>query len=91
MPTLIVTIDDAVAGFVPNVPVIPAGQADAVSVTGELKPFAGTTVTVDVPLDPATTAAAALALNVKLGAAVTVNEMAVLAVKVPEVPFTGSV
>ena len=71
---------------------IPTGQPDAASVTAELKPFAGTTVTVDVPLDPAT-AVAAPALNVKLGggAAVTVNEMVVLAVKVPLVPFTVSV
>ena len=84
------TIDEAVAGFVPKAPVIPAGHPDAASVTAELKPFAGTTVTVDVPLDPATDVAA-LALNVKLGAADTVNEMVVLAVKEPEVPFTVSV
>src|SRR5580693_6904746 len=63
-----VTIDDAVAGFVANVPVMPVGQPDAASVTPELNPFAGVTVTVDVPVDP-TFAAAAAALNVKLGGA----------------------
>ena len=66
---------------------IPAGQADATSVTAELKPFKGATVTVDVPLDP-TTDVAAVALSVKLGDGFTVKEMVVLAVKVPLVPFT---
>ena len=88
-PTLIVTIDAAVAGLVPKVPVMPAGQPDAASVTAELKPFKGATVTVDVPLDPKE-AVAAVAVNVKLGAALTVREMVVLADKVPLVPFTVS-
>src|SRR5579862_9809232 len=87
-----VTIDDAVAGFVPNVPVMPAGQPDAASVTAELKPLAGVIVTVDVPVDP-TVAVAAVAPRVKLDcdAALTVSEMVVLADKVPLVPFTVSV
>ena len=52
----------------PNVPVMPAGHPDAANVTAELKPFAGVTVTVDVPVDP-TVAVAALALKVKLDGA----------------------
>ena len=83
-------VDDAVAGFVPNVPVMPAGQPDAASVTAELKPLAGIIVTVDVPVDP-TVAVAAVAPRVKLGAALTVSEMVVLADKAPLVPFTVSV
>jgi hypothetical protein len=66
---LIVTIDDVVAGLVAKVPVMPAGQPDVASVTPELNPFAGVTVTVDVPVDPAVAVAAA-ALNVKLGGAI---------------------
>ena len=57
--------------------------------TAELKPFKGVTVPVDVPLDP-TDAVAAVAVNVKLGTALTVREMIVLADKVPLVPFTVS-
>lgn len=88
---MIVTIEEAVAGFVPNVPVMPRGHPDAVKVTPELKPFAGVTVTVDVPVDPAA-AVAALALKVKLGGcdAFTVSAMAVVVAKVPLVPFTVS-
>ena len=52
--------------MVANVPVMPAGQPDAASVTPELNPFAGVTVTVDVPVEPAVAVAAA-ALSVKLG------------------------
>ena len=89
-PTLMVTIDDAVAGFVPNVPVMPAGQPDAASVAAELKPLTGVIVTVDVPVDP-TAAVAAVAPRVKLDAALTVSEMVVLAAKLPLVPFTVSV
>ena len=85
-----VIVDDAVAGFVPNVPVMPAGQADAASVTAELNPFAGVTVTVDALVDP-TVAVAAVAPRVNLGAALTVSEMLVLADKLPLVPFTVSV
>ena len=89
VPTLIVTTDDAVAGLVPKVAVMPAGQPDAASVTDELKPFAGAMVTVDIPVDP-TFAFAGVAVMVKLGAALTVREMIVLADKVPLVPFTVS-
>ena len=53
-----VTIEEMPAGFVPNAPVIPAGQFDAASVTAELKPLAGVIVTVDVPFDPAVAVAA---------------------------------
>jgi hypothetical protein len=84
---VIVAIEDAVAGLVPNAAVMPDGQFDAASVTGELKPFAGTIVTVDVPVDP-TFALAAVALKVKLGAALTVSEIAVLDVNAPLVPVT---
>ena len=38
-----------------NTPVIPAAFVAAVSVTAELKPFAGVTVTLATPLAPATT------------------------------------
>jgi hypothetical protein len=61
-----VTCDDPVAGFDPKVPVIPAGQAVAARVTGELKPPDPVMVTVDVELDPTLTVAALL-LNLKLG------------------------
>ena len=67
-PTPIVTAEDPVVGFVPKVPAMPAGQPEAVKVTAELNPFKGATVTVDVPLAPAT-AAAAVALRVKPGTA----------------------
>jgi hypothetical protein len=43
--TLMRTDDEAVAGFVLNVPAIPEGQLDAVKVTAELKPFTGAIVT----------------------------------------------
>ena len=72
---------------------MPAGQLDAASVTAqELKPLAGVTETVDVPIDPAL-AVAAVALRLKLGctAAFTVSAMLVLADKTPLVPVTGSV
>src|SRR5450432_1154954 len=85
-----VTSDDAVGGFVPNVPVIPVGQLDAARVTAELKPLAGIIVTVDVPVDP-TIAVAAVAPIVKLGAALRVSERVVLADELPLVPFTVSV
>ncbi len=88
---MIVTIEDAVVGFVPNVAVMPVGQFDATSVTAELKPFAGVIETVELPVDPAIAVAAA-ALMVKLGctAAFTVSAMVVLAVSAPLVPFTVS-
>ena len=85
-----VMVDDAVAGFVPNVPVMPAGQPDAASVTAELKPLAGMIVTVDVPVEP-TIAVAAVAPRVNFGGATTLSEMVVLADKLPLVPFTVSV
>lgn len=65
---MIVAIDDPFVGFVPNVPVMPVGQPAVASITPELNPFAGATVTVDVPVDP-TFAVAAAALNVKLDGA----------------------
>lgn len=89
-PTLMVTTDELVAGFVPNVPVMPVGQPEAASVTAEVKPLAGVIVAVAVPDDP-TVAVADVALNVKLGAPVTVSEIVVLAAKEPLVPFTASV
>ena len=52
-PTAMATVDDLVAGLVPKAPVIPEGQPETVSVTAELNPFAGVTVTVDVPFAPA--------------------------------------
>ena len=64
--TLIVTAELLVAGFVPNVPVMPDGQFEAASVTGELNPLAGFTITVELPLAPAC-ALAAVALSVKPG------------------------
>ena len=63
---MIVTIDKAVTGLVPNVPVIPAGHPLAAKVTAELKPFAGFAVMLDVPLEPGV-ADAAVELSVKLG------------------------
>ena len=86
------TIEEAVAGLVPNVAVIPVGQPDGASVTGELKPLNGVMVTVDVPVEPSD-AVAAGALKVKLGdeTATTVQEMVVLADNVPLVPLTESV
>ena len=50
--TLMLTLEEAVAGFVPKVPLMPVGHPDAANVTPELKPFAGVTVTVDIPVDP---------------------------------------
>ncbi len=73
----------------PNVPVMPAGQPEVASVTAELKPLPGTTVTLDVPYVPATTVAA-LAFKAKLEPAVTVREIEVLADDAPLVPFTVS-
>ena len=64
--TLIVTTELVVAGLVPNVPVMPAGQPDAASVTPELKPFKGVIATVDVPA-AVELAEAAVALSVKPG------------------------
>ena len=64
--TLIVTAELLVAGLVPNVPVMPAGQPDAANVTAELKPFTGVTLTVELPVPPEL-AEADVALRVKLG------------------------
>ena len=82
-------IKDEVPELVPNVPVTPLGQLAVVNDTAELKPLAGVTVTVDVPLPPAA-AVAAVALKEKLGAALTVSEMDVLADNDPLVPLTES-
>ena len=84
------TVDVVAEGFVPKVPVIPAGHPVGANSTTELKPFAGTTLTVEVPGVEAV-AVAVLAVNVKLGAAATVIGMLVLDDKAPLVPFTGSV
>jgi hypothetical protein len=83
-------MDDAVAGFVPKLPLMPAGQPEVASVTAELNPFTAVTATVEVPVDP-TVAVAAVALIVKLGAAFTVSAMLVLADNAPLVPFNASV
>ena len=64
--TLIVTTELLVAGLLPNVPVFPAGQPEAASVTPELNPFTGTMVTVELPVPPAA-AEAAVALRLKPG------------------------
>jgi hypothetical protein len=87
---LIVTTEEAVAGLIPNVAVIPVGQPDVASVTAALKPLVGVIVTVDVPVDP-TFAVAAVALIVKVGAAFAVSEIVVLADKTPLVPLIVSV
>ena len=86
--TPMVTTDEVVAGLVPNVAVMPVGQPDAARVTGEVKPLAGVTVTVDVPADPGA-AVATVALIVKLGAALTVSEIVLFADNVPLVPVTA--
>ena len=68
---------------------MPAGHPDADRVTVVLKPLAGMTDTVEVPVDP-TVAVAEVALSAKLGAAPTVSAIVVLADSVPLVPFTFS-
>ena len=65
--TLIATVELAVAGFAPKVPVIPGGQFEAVKVTPELNPLPALIVTVELPLAPACTPTADAA-RVKLGA-----------------------
>jgi hypothetical protein len=84
-----VTTDDVAVGLVAKVPVIPPGQFDAAKVTAELKPLAGVTLIVDVPVDP-TFALAEVAPRLKLGAALTVNGMVVLADQFPPDPVTAS-
>ena len=86
---MIVTTEDAVAGLVPKVPVMPVGQLDGANVTALLKPFAGVMVTVEVPVNPAT-AVAVVALIEKVGAAVTVSEIVAVLESAPDVPFTVS-
>ena len=80
---LIVTLDDAVTGFAEKAAVMPAGQPDAASVTGELNPLVGATVTVDAAWDP-TIAAAAVALKLKLGSTGAAPE--VIRLEIAEVP-----
>src|SRR5438874_1153627 len=84
-----VATDEAVAGFVANVPVIPAGQLDTARVTAELKPLAGVTV-IAARRSADLLAVAAVAPKVKLGAGLTVNEIVVLADKPPPEPVTTS-
>jgi hypothetical protein len=86
---LIVTSEAVVVGLVPKVPVMPAGQFDVEKVTAELKPLAGVTVIVEVPLDP-TVALAAVAFKVKFGTTLTENGMVVVVNKLPLEPFTTS-
>ncbi len=90
--TLMLTLDDEVAGLVAKIPVIPAGQPDADSVTAELKPLARMMLMVELAVDPTLTAAA-VALRLKLAGpftAVTVSVIVVLTGKLPLVPFTAS-
>jgi hypothetical protein len=90
-PTLMRTVEEAVAGLVPNVPVIPVGQPDADRVTGKLKPPAPVIVTAEFPAEPAV-AVADVAARVKLGCGpvFTAKAILVLADNVPLVPLTGS-
>jgi hypothetical protein len=70
---------------------MPEGQPDSAtaSVTADANPFAGITVTVELPLVPGA-AETGVADNVKLGGGVTVRAMAVKADSEPLVPFTVS-
>ena len=87
--TIMVTTEVLVVGFVPKVPVIPAGQLDAARVTVELKPLFLVRVTVEDPVAPAC-AVAEVAESVKLGAAVTVSAIVVVAFRAALVPFMVS-
>jgi hypothetical protein len=76
-----------VVGLVPNAAVTPLGNPDAARVTLPVKPLTSVTVMVSVPLAPrAIDRAAAEGLSVKLGGAVTVSVMVVVAVALPDVP-----
>jgi hypothetical protein len=78
---------EPVAGFVPNPAVTPAGKPLAARATLPVKPLAPVMLTVSVTLAPCTTATAAVVgASVKLGAAFTVSDTVVEAVRVPEVP-----
>lgn len=71
----------------PIATVTPAGKPVTASVTLPVNPFTSVTVMVSVPLPPcATVRAAAEGAIVKVGWAVTVSEIEVVALSVPEVP-----
>jgi len=75
-----------------SVAVTPAGTPEMVRLTAELKPSALVTVRVLVPLLPwATVNAAGETPRVKLGGALTVRAMVVVADRFPEVPATVTV
>jgi hypothetical protein len=83
---------DVVPGFGLNEAVTPLGRPAAEKLTVLLKPFCGVTVIVLLPIAPCTM----LTLpgdgeSVKLGAALTVSETVVLAVRLPDVPVTVTV
>lgn len=81
-----------VAGFVPNPAVTPLGRPDAASVTLPVKPLAGVTVIVLVPLAPcATLKVVGLAESVKSGGGVTVRLIVVVCVRLPDLPVTVTV
>jgi len=76
-----------VAGFGVNKAVTPVGRPDALRVTLPVNPFCGTTVMVSVTDAPwATVTEVGDAVRAKLGGGVTVREIAVLALSVPETP-----
>ena len=87
------TSDDEPVGVGAKLGRIPAGQFGALRETSELNPFAGVTVTIEVPVDP-TVAVAPVALSVKEGGggsvAITVNAIVVLAFSAPLVPVRVS-
>jgi hypothetical protein len=81
-----------VVGLVPNAAVIPLGRPDAARVTLPVKPPTSVTAIVSVRLLPgATVSEAAEGLSVKLPAPVTVRVIAVVAVRLPEVPVIVTV
>jgi hypothetical protein len=81
-----------VVGLVPNAAVTPLGNPDAARVTLPAKPLTSVTVIVSVPLPPkAIDKVAAEGFSVKLGGAVTVSVMVVVAVALPDVPVMVTV
>ncbi len=83
---------EAVAGFVPKLAVTPVGSPVAESVTPLENPFAPVTLMVSVALAPwITERVPAVAASVKLGAAVTVTDTVVEAVRPPDVPVIVTV
>src|ERR1700679_2188255 len=83
---------DAVVGLVPKEAVTPVGKPEAARVTLPVNPPTSATVIVSVPLLPwVTDKAEGEGESVKLWAALTVNAMDVLAVRLPEVPVMVTV